>query len=316
MKKLILKNVSVICVMIFFSVTVTAKEKNAATFLDKGFNAKHHGLGLSGTGYDLGNASLYVNSSFLTETDKTDVTLTSYTSFETQFTGVESRFRVLGLAIGLGYYSAMVDDIQESKLVNGRSFDTGRELSYEGQGLLLGSSVEVFPKLNVGITGKYIREKAATYNAQGVGVDIGINYQGFDHVVLGLQVQNAISPELEWNTPSKSVDVLGQVLTVGASVSVLEKRLRLLSDIRVRENRKATMHYGVEYELHPLLQLRAGVDDRTITLGTSITIKPMSIDFSYREGAISGQAGMYRLSVGMELSDLKTKSHKKRRDVL
>ena len=143
---------------------------------------------------------------------------------------------------------------------------------------------------------KIIKRSIGSYNAWGIGFDIGILYKLHERFTIGANLMDATSTVVVWNTGRK--ELISPLLKVGGCYTYNnEKRnIRILpvadADIRF-EGRHFTgqyhvgeisinMHYGLELQYAYRLSFRAGYDDlKQVSIGTGIHVRNMYVDYAY-----------------------------------
>jgi len=286
-------------VVLIFSSSLEASD-NAGAFIENGLSARAAAMGMSSVSSVKDSSALYWNSAVLATLANHDVQVLGTQAYETNYLSIQSAFEAMGLTWGLGYISASVDGVHETveSAIDNRYERTGTELAYDAAAYYLATAYSITEKLSLGVTAKYIQEKAAQYQADAYGLDLGLLYTMNDRLTMGLNAQNVMSPELEWNTASKNIDTIPLRVKTGASVSFLDKRLLSSFDVTMRDNRPSVLNAGVEYWLFNHLALRAGVDDSQLTCGTGLNFDFISFDFAWLKPNLDAIDDVYRFSLG------------------
>ncbi|MFC1752847.1 PorV/PorQ family protein [Thermoproteota archaeon] len=270
---------------------------NAGAFLEKGLHPRPAGMGFSHTGLAQDSNAVYWNPAGLSELEGLDLSLMMTEAFDTQYSAFQIAKNWNGLGLGLTCIQAQMGGIQETvPWIDDRYIFSGNAYTYQAAAILMSLGKKVFNNLSLGVTGKIVYEVAADYSASGMGMDLGVKYEPFPNVTIGTNFQNIISPQMEWNTPSKNVDSIPFNLKTGAAYKPFDY-LMCIADLDFRNKRKAKLHIGMEYVLSEALPIRAGLDDGKLTLGLGIYLGEFRCDFSWISPEIDEAADIYRFAI-------------------
>ncbi len=111
--------------------------------------------------------------------------------------------------------------------------------------------------LNIGLTGKLIREQLDDYSATAVAADISLMHQTTnDQLIIGVTLQN-IGTQLTYHTSDNYEESIPSGVAIGFRYFPHENLTGLL-DIRKPFDNDFGVGAGIEYSIHPTLDLRAG----------------------------------------------------------
>lgn len=143
---------------------------------------------------------------------------------------------------------------------------------------------------SLGATVKLRRQSLAGLDASGLGADIGLQLrpglilangpEWLQETRLGFSLQNAVSPTLRLDRDDVS-DPL--VLRLGVAQGVAmggSRRLLAAFDLERSPDMDARLHAGAELQLHPAFSVRAGLDNGTLTAGTSLRWHDLALTYS------------------------------------
>lgn len=111
-------------------------------------------------------------------------------------------------------------------------------------------------KVSFGIRGRYLASKLEEELAFGYGLDLGLCYQPFPFMSLGLSGLN-LGSEIAWSTGTWN-DVLPEG-RLGAFFTFLDSTLSIGADIQNSRYQPIDGGAGIEYVLYKILALRAGI---------------------------------------------------------
>ena len=274
---------------------------NAAAFLQVGLGAAPSGTGQAYVAEARDAQAVYWNAAGLAGLKTGSATLFSTHLIETDYLSAQFAMPTGFGNWGVGYTSAKLGDAIETNRSNGRAAETGNLLSYAASAYYVGTGVQILPGLSIGVSGKYIQETIATHNGSGLGLDAGVLFEATPDLAFGINAQNIVAPHITWDTPSSNMDSVPFNLKLGMRWRVLEKKLSILVDTDIQNNRPSLLHTGLAYQLAEPLILRAGYNQSTLSLGTGLVLSPFMIDFSWEAPVESDLDSVYKVSVGVEL---------------
>ena len=143
---------------------------------------------------------------------------------------------------------------------------------------------------------KLIRRNLADYNANGIGIDLGIQKQLFKNALIGLNLRNITTTLISWNTGEKELVTPSIYLGGGYiwGISRFNSTFYPVFDLIFRaenRNKSTTANLGrfsfdyaagLEYAYHQVLFLRGGIDEiERLNLGIGIQIPHIRIDYAF-----------------------------------
>lgn len=140
---------------------------------------------------------------------------------------------------------------------------TGSDGTFGANNLIFGVSGGRFihEMLNIGVTGKVIREQLDDHSATAVAADLSILHQTTNEkLIVGVALQN-IGTQLTYHTSEKYDEGMPSGAAVGFRYFPHEQLTAVL-DIRKPFDHDFAAGAGVEYSVHPTLDLRLGYDTR------------------------------------------------------
>jgi tetratricopeptide (TPR) repeat protein len=170
------------------------------------------------------------------------------------------------------------------------------DLSNNETEFLIGYGRNISSVWNVGAAVKIRRHSLAGYSGSGVGVDAGIltfpleflypNMSYARRLSLGLSVRNAVEPKIRLEDEYVP-DPVGIRLGAAYWMPFFQNRTLLAAiDLEKTSDMNTRLHAGFELGIHPLLTLRMGVNDGTLTAGTGIQWKGVTIDYTFEDNPI------------------------------
>ncbi|MFC1770430.1 PorV/PorQ family protein [Candidatus Margulisiibacteriota bacterium] len=295
-----MRKIALLLIMMLVCVSTQASD-NAGAFIEKGLSPRGSAMGMSYVCLASASDAVYWNPAGLTNSESNfEIKGMGTNAYETQYSSLQASTGFLGLDWGFAYIGANVEGIDETveNQSTSRGQRTGNSLSYNASAYYISTAKEVLEGLSVGITGKLIKEQAAQYQAQGIGMDVGTLYQPLDWISFGFNLQNIVSPRMEWNTPSKSVDTVPLNIKTGVLFRLLDDNLLAGIDLNIRRKRDTKLNFGLEYWLIPNFALRGGLCQEGLSLGTGLNLGGFMLDFSWIKPELEQMAEIYRVSVG------------------
>jgi hypothetical protein len=133
--------------------------------------------------------------------------------------------------------------------------------------------------LSAGFTVKRISRELGPSSADGWGMDLGFIFRPTEYLSLGLNLQNLMDTEIQWDTGHK--DERKMVAKLGMAGYFYNKSLLFAADADITKNRSVEWHFGVEYWLFNTVGFRVGSDDSNFTAGLSYKRKSWQINYAY-----------------------------------
>lgn len=188
--------------------------------------------------------------------------------------------------MGLAWMHAGVGDIV-GRDHNGQP--TG-ELTSSENAFCLAFSVKMVPFLSAGLSMKYLYYKLVDTSATGFGFDVGLFSSPVSNLNLGFLVHDLNAKytwdtEKVWDKGTTTYDEFPVNTRFGASYLFLQERLTVAADLEKNHKQDLKTHLGAEFSVHPVLMLRAGLEESTPTFGASL-IQPISTNTVHLDYAL------------------------------
>ena len=125
--------------------------------------------------------------------------------------------------------------------------------------------------------------------ATGFGFDVGAHskikvkkYSPLNSICLGISLKD-LGIKLKWDTDSSYKDKVPLTMCFGTG---LDFRLKKIPILAVLEGSKTSdegfkVHFGVETWPYKILGLRAGLDDKDLSLGFSLKYRQIQLDYAF-----------------------------------
>jgi hypothetical protein len=272
MKKLLL------FITLLFQISTITASNNAGAFLEKSMGPRPTAMGFAYAAAATDANSIYLNPAGLTNIERQHVSVHNYNAFETSYFGAQGSFKWESVQFGMGLVRANVSDINEViRNDSGNLEKTGTSFAYTGYALYFGGAQTFFNKLSIGANAKYIQETLFNSAGTGIGFDMGSQFMLTEWLRLGAAVQNITPTEIKWeNTTEK----MPRTITLGTLIYVNELQ-SLSMDVKKKQGRPMTYHFGTEYFITPYFPLRLGYDDSEFSIGLGLYFDQLSADFSF-----------------------------------
>jgi hypothetical protein len=270
--------------LLFTILLITAARADINAVLDNGIGARSAAMGFAQVATPKGADSIYWNPAALAKNDS--IKLSSYSSdvYGTNYKTLSGAFPGWGGDWGLLAMIADQGAIMETGLdSNGRPAATGSLFSYGAAAYYLSYARDI-GKCSIGTNLKYFAENLKDNNANGFGLDVGLQAKPAPMLTVGGKLENILATPMRWNTASGSSDKIAPALRLGASVNLLKDKLSLDSDLNIKEGQTAELFLGGEYDFYELLFLRGGFFSNRPSIGVGLFYKGLTIDYSYVKG--------------------------------
>ncbi|MBW6515498.1 MAG: PorV/PorQ family protein [Candidatus Cloacimonetes bacterium] len=233
-------------------------------FLRLFYSARAGGMANAYTGQADDSDALFFNPAGLPQLTKMMVS-TSYINYFEGFQGGSVVFaypRRDRFAFGL-YAQYLGNQGITRTLVDNLGEYLGTAGTFGATDLIVGASTGLYvhEMLNLGVGVKFIYQSIDDYSASAVAVDLALFHQTMnDHVSVGVTLRN-FGKQLTYFTSSKYDEKMPTQLTVGFNYNPNEK-LNANLDIVKPFEQDFFGRLGAEYQVHPMLTLRAGFNSR------------------------------------------------------
>ncbi len=218
---------------------------------------------------------------------------------------------------GVGYVGAVTpagDYVYYDDPANQVGTEEGGSMNYSDQMIILSYGSDIsglandtfglegfFRNLSAGINVKMISEGLTggpkNSSASGYETDLGLMYSPTDRLSFGATAQNVMG-SVSWATSEQ--EKLPSILKIGTAYKALDNVIVSMdNDIDLDGNKSLASHLGTEWQVIPMLALRAGldqknasIDDGTVglstsyTLGVGINYAGFRFDYAYRQDPV------------------------------
>jgi len=148
------------------------------------------------------------------------------------------------------------------------------------------------PSIDMGVTLKYIYDKIDSYSASAVVIDAGMIHHPFNEKIkVGVAVRN-LGAQVSYYTKDEYPEKLPFTFAAGLSYQIRPSVLAAI-DISKPTGPDLTVRFGVDYKIHPMLNLRAGYSNNSsnwktggtwdwasgLTFGTGFNWKDYVLDY-------------------------------------
>ncbi len=247
------------------------------------FGAGGRGLGMGGANVALANdaSAIFWNPATLTNLTDRSLSLMHLPLPE----GTNYDFAAFGWptvdygTFSLGAFLLTTGDI-ERRDESGRLLGT---FSANQQLFLVGYGKQINRFLSFGATIKLYGQSFDNSSAFGAGGDVGLKLDLTDNVVLGLNAQNILAPEIRIDRDAETLPITFKA-GAGLMLPISEGRhlLSLEADIDKSENIDPVFHIGGEFAFLNQYFLRAGYDVDQVNLGAGLRFKFVEIGYTFR----------------------------------
>ena len=197
--------------------------------------------------------------------------------------------------VGISISHFSIDGIEHR---DDRNLLLGDDLSDSQTEIALGFGRSLSEALSIGGTVKIQRQSLAGFSGSGLGLDAGVLLRAgallrtradwANRLTWGLSVRNLVPPSIrldQESVPDPAVVRTG----IGFRAPAPGGRSALvLLDLEKSQGVGTRLHAGMEFQLHPLLGLRAGFNTGRLSAGTAIAWRGFSVDYTYEDGDVSG----------------------------
>jgi len=282
-----------------------AANKYAGEFLTHGVGARALGMGSAFVAVADDVTSGYWNPAGIADADARSVHLMHSETFGDVVnydTGAYVHPLSLDAALAVTVVRLAVDDIP---FTDGFSVSDEGVIQYNEDDIVWESDSEMAAlityarrpseRLRLGGNLKLIRKSIGNYSCYGLGFDLGAKYDVTGSTTLGINVQDATTTFLVWDTkererimPTVKVGVaystpissMDGVLTAAADADVRFEN-RLMADEYHMGSISADTHYGVEFLYRDMVGVRAGLAMGQLTAGAGLSLAGFTVDYAF-----------------------------------
>ncbi len=200
--------------------------------------------------------------------------------------------------LGIGYVGASTPAGSHIYYVGGVTTEGGA-MDYTNQMFILSYGKDISEQVGVGANVKFLSQGLSgsisnAPTASGMELDLGAMYAPTSRLTVGATLQN-VAGSLDWSTGEK--ETLPRLFKLGCSYKAIENVLVALdTDFDLDGGRDMVAHGGAEWQVIPLLALRAGIDQKAASidegttgtstnylLGIGLTLDGFRFDYAYRQ---------------------------------
>jgi len=273
-------------VLFFISAGLFAQSagENGLAFLKFGFGARN--VAMSDLGVVSANdlSALNYNPSLIALNNKTQLSFTHNSLFQdlnSEMFGAS--FSVFGLPVAVGVNTTTIANIE----VRSQPGDTESTFSAHYFTGSISTAYEIINNFYAGATMKYLYENLFSNDANGLGFDFGIAYNGLmEGLSLGSAIRNIGSMnELRFQATKLPTDIrLGAAYNYSITNSRLDFTL-LTGFQKYLEQTDSHLHAGGEIVYDKIFALRigfaSGYDSKNISTGFGVKWKGLNFDYTY-----------------------------------
>ncbi|GEM_PF-1072802 len=140
---------------------------------------------------------------------------------------------------------------------------------------------ELNSRIDAGINLKIVNQEIANFSTRGVGIDLGFKYYSANGKIYGLNLQNLLPPVLRLCEEKEHFPLN---LKFGFAFPYFKNRLFWVTDVTIinltGENKPFCWSTGMEYKIHRLFSLRAGVSFKELTTGFGLETHNFNFDYA------------------------------------
>jgi hypothetical protein len=232
----------------------------AFNFLNVNYSARAAALGNAYTGLANDSEALYYNPAGMVQITKQSASISFMQYFEGFQGGAASYVKPVNDRVAFGVFTQYMtnDDIDKTE-VNAQNEYIGKTGTFGASDLVFGasSSYKVNDILTLGLTAKFLTESIDDNTASAVLADFGILHQTTNEkLMLGITARN-FGTQLSYFTEEEFEETMPEVVTAGFCYRWTEK-FKGVADVYVPLHNDPFGKLGLEYKIHPVLELRTG----------------------------------------------------------
>ena len=140
------------------------------------------------------------------------------------------------------------------------------DFSQADTAFILSLAKSVNRRVDIGANVKFVRQSVEEFDAGGVGMDLGVQFQATPTLRLGTSFLNVGGPSLELREVSESY---ASELRTGLAYRLFNGKALLALELNKPSGGSATFHTGSEFWLQSNMAVRLGYDDSNIAGGFS-----------------------------------------------
>ncbi len=258
-----MKNILILIMMIMLSVLLVAENENAGTsgftFLKVNYSARAAAMGNAYTGLSNDADAVFFNPAGLVQIESPQASLT-YMSY---LDGINCGSAVYAYPINnktsLAVFAKGLSATEDRTIADEMGQYAGIDGTFGMSDFIfgIGAARFILDMLDIGINAKFIQESLDDNSASAVVFDAGIMHQSTnENLKIGIAIRN-IGKQLTYYTDDEYEEIMPTTLTVGFNYHPKDK-LYATVDIYKPLDNEIFGRIGLEYQVHPILALRAG----------------------------------------------------------
>ena len=275
-----------VLILFFFSTVIIAQSagESGLAFLKFGFGARN--VAMSDLGIVAANdlTSLNYNPSLIALNNKTQLSFTHNSLFQdlnSEMFGAS--FSIFGLPVAVGINTTTIANIE----VRSQPGDAESLFSAHYFAGSISTAYEILNNFYAGATIKYLYENLFSDDANGLGFDFGISYEG---LVNGLSIGAALRNIGSMNELRSQSTKLPTDLRIGAAYnySIIDSRFDFTAIAgyqKYLEQTDSHLHIGGEVVYDKMFAMRvgfaSGYDSKSISTGFGIKWKGINLDYAF-----------------------------------
>ncbi len=155
----------------------------------------------------------------------------------------------------------------------------------------------------------------ADITSYGFGLDIGVLYEPFEGLLLGVSIRNFMNPEFSLNTLSEQA---ARAFTAGAAYRIYfgDFGVTAAADVVKNDDSGFRLKAGAEAQFMKTAAVRAGINDGELSFGAGIELFDIGIDYAFTLNEASGGLSRFNLSYsfGLTLSQQEERKQEEMRE--
>ena len=187
----------------------------------------------------------------------------------------------------------------------GNSDEPDSIASAQSQMYTVGFSSHLLPPIWMGMTFKYMMESIGEFKGAGYSSDIGISYRPYKPIILSTVLRDYFRSAMDWKEPpSQYID---SAMRLGVAWD--GGTWRAVADGNPLPGPARVWGFGAEWDAHPRITIRAGLDNLHPTIGFGSRLRypgklDSRLDYAFAPAGTSGYMHRFSLVLGLEILKL------------
>jgi len=184
----------------------------------------------------------------------------------------------------------------------GNSAEPDSIVSAQSQAFALGAGTHLLPPIWVGLSFKFLSETIGDFQGTGYSSDFGVSYRPYQPLMLSAVFRDYIKPAMDWKEPpSQGID---PVMRLGAAYE--GGNWRVTADGSSLSGPYRRWGCGAEWDAHPRIILRAGMENLHPTIGFGSRLRypgkiDSRLDYAFAPAPPAGYLHRFSLVLGLEI---------------